>query len=193
MRKILERFKKEGKLLIGASGAVNVVNLPGTISFLKKNVCENIKVILSNNANRLVSKDSISYITGNKTFSDYNDDLDFTAPHISLTNWADLFIILPASANIIGKMANGIADDLLSTTILAARCPIILYPNMNIGMWENKALKRNVNRLIKDGYIIKYTQERILEVGSGNYEKAITNSILEIPTDIREVLQTHME
>lgn len=73
-------------------------------------------------------------------------------PHIQLSRWADLFIIVPATANIVGKAANGIADDLLSTTILASPKPVIFVPVMNPAMWKNNAFQRNIQLLEHDGH-----------------------------------------
>jgi len=184
----LNEFKEKGHLLIGGAGAINVMNLPGYIVYLRNNVCKNIKVILTKSAAKMVSKETVSYVSGCSTFTSEYDDIDFLAPHISLTRWADIFLVLPATANIISKAAHGIADDLLSSSILAAECPIIFYPSMNKQMWNNPAIKRSVKQLKDDDYHFKFSVEKVLEIATGNMEEAITTNLYDIESDIYSVL-----
>lgn len=184
-------FKENGHLLIGATGAINVVNLPGYIVHLRQNVCKNIRVILTESACTFIKKEAILYVSGYEAFVTGSSDAHFPAPHVSLTNWADIFLILPASANIFGKAAHGIADDLLSSAILAANCPIIFYPSMNKPMWEKPAMKRNIATLQEDGYHIKYKVETSLEVASGRTEASIVPDIANIGCDIAYILSAH--
>ena len=92
-------------------------------------------------------------MSGNKVVEDMFERPDYIdVKHISLARKADLFLIVPATANIIGKVANGIADDMLSTTIMATRAPIIFVPAMNDQMYENKIVQENIKKLTRLGY-----------------------------------------
>ncbi len=176
-------------MLIGASSAINVVDLPGWLSYLKLNVCENIKVIISENAKEIVSEKAILYISGNNSYSEQTNKIEFVAPHISLTRWADIFLVLPVSANIIGKTASGIADDLISTAILSSSAPVVFYPCMNKEMWDKKVVQRNVDIIKKDGHYVIAKEQNMLEVSSGSNENALGIDIFKIKFDIAEILK----
>ncbi|KAA0800281.1 Mersacidin decarboxylase [Bacillus cereus] len=184
----IKNFKEEGNLLIGACGSINIVNLPGCLSYLKTNLCKNIKVILTDQACSMVSESSLGYIIGNDVFTTFDKSKEFAAPHISLTRWADIFLILPASANIIGKAANGIADDLLSSSLLSSNCPVVFYPNMNKHMWTKNSVQRNVSRLKDDGYYFIENESKVFEIASGKDEDSMTVNILKIPSDVHSIL-----
>ena len=92
-------------------------------------------------------------MSGNKVVTDMFDETDYIdVKHISLARKADLFLIVPATANIIGKVANGIADDMLSTTIMATQAPVIFAPAMNNQMYENRIVQDNIEKLKRYGY-----------------------------------------
>jgi phosphopantothenoylcysteine synthetase/decarboxylase len=169
----LRNFREEGNLLIGVSGAVFSSLLPSYLSYITDNVCQNVKVILTDSTQRFINNNVVNYLTGSAPYSSFDQNQDFPAPHISLTKWADLFIILPASGNLISKAANGIADDLLSTSILAASCPVIFCPSMNITMWEKDAIQRNVSTLKKDGYHFQYKIDTVFTISSQEKEKQV--------------------
>lgn len=181
-------FKEHGHLLIGATGAINVVNLPGYIVHLRQNVCKNIHVILTEAACTFLKKEAILYVSGNEAFVTGSSNKDFPAPHLSLTSWADIFLILPASANIFAKAAHGIADDLLSSAIVAASCPIVFFPSMNKTMWEKPVTKRNLATLLQDGHSIKYKIQTSLEIATGRAEESIVPDIPHIGQDIAHIL-----
>jgi len=106
-------------------------------------------------AEQFVSPYSLHLFSGFPVLTDTFDRTEYSVPHIEVTRNADLLVVLPATANIMSKVANGIADDLVSTCIVAAdRCPIVFVPNMNESMWKNKAVARNVDRLRADGHHI---------------------------------------
>lgn len=92
-------------------------------------------------------------MSGNKVVTDMFDETDYIdVKHISLARKADLFLIVPATANIIGKVANGIADDMLSTTIMVTQAPVIFAPAMNNQMYENRIVQDNIEKLKRYGY-----------------------------------------
>ncbi len=181
-------FLEQGHLLIGASGAINVVNLPGYIVYLRQQVCRNIRVILTEAACQFLKPEAVLAVSGHAAFVTGGHCEQFPAPHLSLTDWADIFLILPASANILAKAAQGIADDLLSSAILAAACPIIFYPSMNRRMWEKPVTQRNVATLLDDGHYLKYKVEMALEVASGRTEECVVPDIVHIGQDISHIL-----
>jgi len=185
----LSYFKKNGHLLIGSSGAVSVVNLYSWIVFLKQSVCENIQVILTKQASQMINPQMVSQFTGNQTFTDLlSSNHNFKAPHVSLGKWADLFLILPSTANILGKAANGIADDLLSSTIIYAECPTVFIPSMNLNMWNKKVVQNNVNKLKEYGYHIHYQINENYVVASGVMELGLTIDIEKLGIKLSRII-----
>ncbi|MBH9968168.1 flavoprotein [[Bacillus] enclensis] len=184
---ILNNFKENGKLLVGVAGAVNAANVPSYLAYIRQNICRNIKVILTKNATKFLTQGAISSVTGDRAFLDDAGSKEFPAPHISLTRWADAFIVLPASANIISKAAHGIADDLLSTAILSSPHSVIFYPNVNVQMWEKKVMQKNI-QILKEDHLILYKTDKVLEVASGETELSIIPSCLPDLNTIRKDL-----
>jgi len=114
-----------------------------------------VTVAMTAAAQRFVTPLTFSTLSARRVFTGLWDAADCHDPqHLSLTEAADLFIIAPATANIIGKIAHGIADDLVSTMALAAAGPVLFAPAMNTRMWENRAVQENVQTLTKRGYWI---------------------------------------
>lgn len=150
---ITKDFRENGTILIGACGSISVLNLHLWILYLRSTLCKNINVILTDQAAKFISADSLELITGTPIYTNLRgQSAGYLVPHIELTQKSDLFLVLPATANIIGKAANGIADDLLSTAIIAANCPLIFVPVMNMQMWNSGVVKRNIRLLEEVGY-----------------------------------------
>jgi len=137
--------------------------------FVKRNA--EVHVILTENAARFVTPITFESLTGTKCLTDtFDRNFEFDIKHISLAKKADLFIIAPASADIIGKIAGGIADDMLSTTVMAAVCPKIIAPAMNTNMFYNSIVQENIEKLRKHGYKIIVPEKGLLacnDVGDG--------------------------
>ena len=132
------------KIVIGISGGIAAYKIPELIRLLKKAGAE-VKVTTTNYALEFVTPLVLETLSGNKVYTDvFATGNDHTTEHISLPDWADLMIIAPATANIIGKMAAGIADDALSTTFLAMRKPVLVAPAMNDKMLAHPAVERNL-------------------------------------------------
>lgn len=135
-------------LLIGVTGSAGVFALPTYLGVLA-NTFTHIRLIVTKSAEELINVNGLGlfvedvYTTGSE-LRKYS--------HINLAKWADTFIILPATANIIGKIANGIADTFLSTTALTYGSKLILCPNMNKKLWSNPIVQNNVDKLQKYGY-----------------------------------------
>lgn len=141
-------------IVIGITGGIAAYKVCGIISYLKKQGA-NVYVIMTRNACEFITPLTIETLSGNKVITDMFKRPDYIdVKHISLANKADLFLIVPATANIIGKVANGIADDMLSTTIMATRAPVIFAPAMNNKMYENPIVQNNLEKLKSYGYKI---------------------------------------
>ncbi|PAE83569.1 hypothetical protein CHH77_06390 [Shouchella clausii] len=163
--------KEEKNILVGISGSISVINMPSYLAFFK-HTYGHVKVIITEQANKLFPASSLSLFCDD-IFQDHNETIDpNTSSHVGLARWADLFIVLPATANKIGQVANGLGMDLLSSTILASTKPVLFCPNMNEAMWNNFFVKRNI-ALIKEGghIIIPPVEKEAYEVASGSIRK----------------------
>lgn len=148
-------------ILIGVTGGIAAYKVVEVASRLKKSGA-NVKVMMTRNATEFVSPRTFQEITNNAVSVEmFGDAANFNVAHISLANWADLILIAPATANFLAKMAHGIADDLLTTTVLAFDGKILLAPAMNTKMYENPATQTNLKLLKSRGV-------KILEPAIGN-------------------------
>ncbi|WP_100183257.1 flavoprotein [Candidatus Nitrosotenuis aquarius] len=140
-------------LLLGVTGSVGVLVLPDYIRLLRENIAENVHVMMSHSAKKFVTPYTLRLYSGNYVFTDSFDITDdVRVPHIELTRKCDVFVIMPATANIIGKVANGICDDLISTAVMACKAPVVFVPAMNPTMWFSKANQKNVLTLKELGH-----------------------------------------
>ena len=142
------------KIALGVTGGIAVYKAVDLVSRLRKQEAE-VRVIMTEHAQQFVTPLTFKEISGNKVaVSMWDSNQEFNVEHISLANWADAFVVAPATANILAKMANGIADDLLSTTLLAAQAPIIVCPAMNTGMYQNPITQENIAKLEAHGVTV---------------------------------------
>lgn len=142
------------KIALGVTGGIAVYKAVDLVSRLRKQGAE-VRVIMTEHAQQFVTPLTFKEISGNKVaVSMWDSNQEFNVEHIALANWADAFVVAPATANILAKMANGIADDLLSTTLLAAQAPIIVCPAMNTGMYQNPITQENIEKLQKHGVTV---------------------------------------
>lgn len=149
------------KILIGVTGGIAAYKACDLVSRLVKNGDE-VKVIMTDNACRFVQPTTFEALCHHPVYTDtFATSLDGEIHHISLGAWADVFAIVPATANIIAKLAHGLADDMLSSTMLAATCAKVIAPAMNTHMFENPATQRNLAILRNDGM-------QIVEPASGH-------------------------
>lgn len=139
-------------IVIGVTGGIAAYKALDVINRLKRlNV--NINVIMTKNACEFVTPLSFETLSKNPVVTDmFLDKKTWEVEHISLAQKADLFLIVPATANIIGKVANGIADDMLSTTIMATKAPVVFAPAMNNNMYSNRIVQDNIKKLSEYGY-----------------------------------------
>ena len=134
-------------VILGITGSIAAYKMANVASMLKKLHC-NVEVIMTKNAVNFINPITFETLTGNKCLIDtFDRNFQFQVEHISLAKRADLLMVAPASANIIGKLANGIADDMLTTTALACTCQKIIAPAMNTNMYLNPIVQDNMKRL----------------------------------------------
>jgi len=135
----------------------------------------NVKVIMTESASKFVSPLTFQALSRNDVHIDTFDEKNpKVIAHIDLADWADLVIVAPATANVIGKLANGISDDMVTTTLLATTAPVWIAPAMNVHMYDHPAVKRNIDTLAKDGYEFIEPSEGFLAcgyVGKGRLEE----------------------
>lgn len=147
-------------IVLGVTGSIAAYKTANLASMLVKEHAD-VHVIMTENAKNFINPITFETLTHNKCITDtFDRNFEFDVKHISLAQKADLFMIAPASANIIGKIASGIADDMLSTTIMAAKCPVLISPAMNTAMYENYFVQKNMRSLMDAGY-------KLIEPASG--------------------------
>ena len=137
------------KIVVGVTGGIAAYKACDLVSRLKKRGAQ-VRVVLTEHACQFVQPLSFETLSGNPAYTD-SFDRKYEIEHVALAKWADLLLIAPATANCMAKMACGIADDLLSTTCLAVRCPVLLAPAMNSAMWRNPATQANLELLRSRG------------------------------------------
>ena len=143
---------KDLNIIIGITGGIAAYKACGIVSYLKQQGA-NINVIMTKNSCNFITPLTLETLSKNKVIVDMFEEEDYSeVKHISLARKADLMLIIPATANIIGKIANGIADDMLSTTIIATKAPVIFAPAMNNQMYENRIVQDNIKKLKQYGY-----------------------------------------
>lgn len=149
-------------LLLGVTGSVGVISIPYYIKMLRDNIANNVVVIMSYSARKFITPYTLRLFSGNYVHTDVFDVTnDCLVPHIHLVRKSDIFLIMPATANIIGKLANGIADDLISSVAIASPVPVAVVPSMNSIMWNSKAMQQNLLSLEKLGYHVLQPEEGI--------------------------------
>lgn len=139
-------------ILVGVTGGIAAYKSANVVSKLKKKGY-NVKVIMTENATKIIAPLTLETLSRNRVYVDmWDKNPHFEVEHISLADWADLILVVPATYNIVGKVANGIADDMLSTVISACKKPVYFALAMNVNMYENPILRENREKLKKYGY-----------------------------------------
>lgn len=151
-------------VLIGITGGIAAYKVCELIRLFKK-ANANVKVIATQNALNFVTKLTLQTLSQNSVAVEQFEVEEFKPEHISLADESDIFIIAPASANTISKLATGICDNLLTSVACAFKNPIIIAPAMNCNMWENKIVQENINKLEELGYYIYPPEEGFLACG----------------------------
>lgn len=157
---------KGKNIILGVTSSIAAYKSANVASALVKKGC-NVNVLMTENATNFINPLTFEELTKHKCIIDtFDRNVQYNVAHISLAVSADAFIIAPASANVIGKIANGIADDMLTTTVMACKCPVIISPAMNTNMYENLIVQDNIAKLERFGYIIVPPAEGRLACGT---------------------------
>ena len=161
-------------ILLGVSGSIAAYKIAYLASGLKK-LHADVHVLMTRNATNFINPITFESLTGNKCLVDtFDRNFQHQVEHVALATRADLAVIAPASANVIGKLAHGIADDMLTTTVMACKCQKILAPAMNTNMFENPVVQDNLRILERYGYQLAQPQVGYLAcgtVGAGKMEE----------------------
>jgi len=156
---------KGKKVIVGISGGIAAYKAPFIIRLLIKAGAE-VRVVATPNAMEFVTRTTLETLSKNKIYTQvFSDDNDYTTEHISLTDWADIMLVAPATANVVGKFARGIADDALSTTFMAFNKQVYIAPSMNSKMYAHYAFQENMQYLQQHGVEIIEPEEGFLACG----------------------------
>lgn len=157
-------------IVLGVTGSIAAYKIANLASMLVK-LNADVHVIMTQNATHFITPMTFETLTNNKCIVDtFDRNFNFDVKHVSLAKKGDLFLVAPCTANVIGKVAGGICDDMLTTTIMATKAPVLFSPAMNTGMWENPILQANLQKLKQYGYhIIEPVEGRLAcgDIGSG--------------------------
>ncbi|MFV0480111.1 MAG: bifunctional phosphopantothenoylcysteine decarboxylase/phosphopantothenate--cysteine ligase CoaBC [Anaerorhabdus sp.] len=174
-------------IVIGVTGGIAAFKACSLVSTLKKKDFD-VHVIMTKNATNFIHPTTFESLSGNRVSIDtFDRNFQYDVHHISLAKKADCFIIVPATANVIAKVVHGLADDMLTTTFLAASCPKIICPAMNVGMLENPITQENLKLCKQLGYMLVDSEDGFLacgDIGNGRLadldiiEEAIENSLV---------------
>lgn len=165
-------------IVLGVTGSIAAYKIASLASMLKKQHA-NVYVIMTKNACNFINPITFETLTGNKCLVDtFDREFEFNVEHVSIAKKADVVLIAPASANAIGKLAHGICDDMLTTTVFACKCPIYISPAMNTNMFTNPILLDNLSILKKYGYHIIEPSSGYLACGDNGMGKMPEPSIL---------------
>ena len=150
-------FTHGRKILLGITGGIAAYKIPELIRLIKKSGNEP-EIIITPSAEKFVTAMTLETLSGRKVFTDGN--FDSSIPHIKLTEWAEVFVIAPCTANTLAKISHGIADNLLTSSAIAAKCPLVIFPAMNENMYDNPATQENILTLKSHGV-------KVIEPSSG--------------------------
>ena len=145
---------KGKRIVLGVAGGIAAYKMADVASMLVK-LHADVRVVMTKNACHFITPETFETLTGNHVYVDVFDTAgDLHVPHVNLGTSADCILVAPASADVIGKISHGIADDMLTTTVLPATCPVLLAPSMNVHMYANKIVQDNMVMLASYGYKI---------------------------------------
>lgn len=165
-------------ILLGVTGSIAAYKSVNLTSLLKKRGCD-VHVIMTQNATNFINPITFETLTEHKCLIDtFDRNFQYNVEHIALAKKADGVLIAPASANVIGKMANGIADDMLTTTVMACTCPVVLAPAMNTNMFRNPIVQDNLDKLRRFGYHVVQPASGLLACGDVGEGKMPEESLL---------------
>lgn len=153
---------KGKRIVLGVSGGIAAYKMANVASMLVK-LHADVHVVMTEAATHFITPETFEVLTNNRCHTDtFDRGMELHVPHVTLGTTADAFLIAPATADIVGKIANGIADDMLTTTVLPAKCPVMIAPSMNVNMLENPIVQDNIKKLASYGYEIIDSDEGYL-------------------------------
>ncbi len=174
----------QGKtVVLGVTGSIAAYKIANLASMLSK-LNADIHVLMTENATQFINPITFETLTGHKCLIDtFDRNFQYSVEHVALAKQADVVLVAPASANVIGKIAGGIADDMLTTTVMACPCRKIVAPAMNTNMYENSIVQENLEKLKRHGYVVITPDTGLLacrDVGAGKLpsEETLLNYIL---------------
>ena len=144
---------KTGKILLGISGGIAAYKMPMLVRLLKKAGLE-VKVIMTPSARQFVTAETLAVVSENPVITEFFDASGNWNNHVEMGLWADLMLIVPATATTLAKMATGIADNALLTTYFSARCPVMVAPAMDLDMYQHETVHQNIKLLEKHGVVV---------------------------------------
>ncbi len=162
---------KDKTILVGVTGSIAAYKAATLVSMLVKTGAE-VRVLMTKNATNIINPITFETLSGHKCFIDtFDRNFEFKVSHVSLAQKADIFLIAPATANTIAKVANGMADDMLTSVFLAAKCPKVICPAMNTAMYENPITQDNLEKCKKFGFKILEPATGLLACGKNGKGK----------------------
>lgn len=165
-------------VVIGITGSIAAYKMADVASALTKKGC-NVNVIMTKNATNFINPITFEELTKNKCLVEtFDRNFQYNVAHIALAEKADVFLVAPATANVIGKIAGGIADDMLTTTIMAAKCPKLIAPAMNTNMYENPIVQDNLEKITYYGYEIIEPDSGRLACGTSGKGRLPSSDVL---------------
>ncbi|MBQ9520276.1 MAG: bifunctional phosphopantothenoylcysteine decarboxylase/phosphopantothenate--cysteine ligase CoaBC [Acholeplasmatales bacterium] len=177
-------------VVLGVSGGISAYKMANIASKLVK-LHADVHVIMTKNACNFINPITFETLTKNKCITDtFDRNFEFNVEHVSLAKKCDLFLVAPATANIIGKMANGICDDMLTTTIFACKAPKLVAPAMNTNMYQNPILKDNLKKLEGYGFKIINPESGFLACGDEGEGRLPSDDVL-IDSILAEIAFPH--
>ena len=144
---------KNKNIILGVTGSIAAYKAATLVNTLKAAGAK-VDVIMTENATRFITPLTLQTLSGRTVYLEMfnTPEQEMELKHISLADRADVLVVAPATANVIGKVASGIADDLLTSTVMATKAPVLFAPAMNVHMWQNPVVRKNVGTLKKLGY-----------------------------------------
>ena len=178
---------KKRNIILGVTGSIAIYKACEIIRRLLEDHCS-LSVVMTEHAAQLISPQVFSALSGGTVYwNEFATPANWEIEHVSLAKKADLILIAPATANMIGKIAQGIADDLLSTTVMATRAPVLIAPAMNENMYKNKIVQENIRKLKGLGY--KFIEARIGKLACGDVGVGHLAEVETIVSEVKRLLK----
>lgn len=165
-------------IVLAVTGSIAAYKIANLASMLKK-LHADVTVLMTQNATNFINPITFETLTGNKCLIDtFDRNFEYNVEHVSIAKKADVVLVAPATANVIGKLANGIADDMLTTTVMACKCKKIIAPAMNTQMYENPIVQDNMDKLGRFGYEVITPDTGLLACGDVGAGKMPSENVL---------------